>query len=157
MKVSRQELISCITEEVKSDVVLLEKSRSMAEMGATHGESKKEGKYDTRAVEASYLAEAQAVRLQELKQKLDGFLKEVSGYIDPSMVRVGCAVHLKSYSDQEKILFLSRNLGGYTFEVRTIKVAVVSVNSPVAKTFKDLSVGDVEVIQGCEWEIVRIF
>lgn len=64
--------------KIKQEVLLQlkEQQRLLAQVvqtaadASTHAEAKPEGKYDTRAIESSYLAGAQTERLLELNQKI---------------------------------------------------------------------------------------
>lgn len=56
--------------QLKDQHAVLFQAVKVASEATTHVEAKQEGKYDTRAIEASYLAGAQAERLAELDQKI---------------------------------------------------------------------------------------
>ena len=52
---------------LRRDLAVLEKAQAAAREGATHEEAKPENDKDTRALEASYLARGQALRVRELQ------------------------------------------------------------------------------------------
>lgn len=64
----KEKLIAEIIHSLEQDASLLVNAALVAHDAATHEESKAEDKYDTRGLEASYLAGAQAKRASELQQ-----------------------------------------------------------------------------------------
>jgi transcription elongation GreA/GreB family factor len=65
--VDKKELLNQMLCQMKSEVETLEASAKAAASAATHEESKPENKYDTRGLEASYLAGAQNARIEQVK------------------------------------------------------------------------------------------
>ncbi|MCX6118265.1 MAG: hypothetical protein NT027_12040 [Proteobacteria bacterium] len=73
--VQKTQLIALISAHLKQNLEYLERSASSAKDEATNEESKPENRYDTRALEASYLAGAQEARIAELKSKLTSLIR----------------------------------------------------------------------------------
>lgn len=63
----KSELVAQLKARLEAELNTLSRSVSAAREAATHAEAKPENKYDTRGLEASYLAGAQAERLAELQ------------------------------------------------------------------------------------------
>ena len=63
-------ILNCLLDSFKKDLESLIKSAHEARDAATHEENVAEDKYDTRGLEASYLAGAQARRAQKLEELL---------------------------------------------------------------------------------------
>src|SRR5580698_3382123 len=66
----KQKLIAAFIVQLESDLVSMKEAARAAHEAATHEESKPEDQYDTRGLEASYLAGAQAKRAEEIRQLL---------------------------------------------------------------------------------------
>ena len=69
--ISRAKAIAAILAEVSAELSAMESLAGDARDEATSGETKSEGKYDTRATEASYLARGQAWRIVDGKLYLN--------------------------------------------------------------------------------------
>ena len=63
----KRKLIETITERLKADLALYYRAAVAARAEATHEQSKAENKYDTRGLEASYLARRQAKQVAEVE------------------------------------------------------------------------------------------
>lgn len=109
---------------------------------ATDQEFKAESKYDTRALEASYLASAEAKRVEELKLEIQ-ILEEVD--VDASKklgeISIGALVELK-HKEQKRWYFLIPTAGGTIINVNEEPVLVVSVFSPIGDALMGLKDGD---------------
>jgi hypothetical protein len=66
----KTELVAQLRKILEAELDVLLKSAAAARDAATHAEAKPENKYDTRGLEASYLAGAQAERAAELQRDL---------------------------------------------------------------------------------------
>ena len=66
--ITLKDAIDALLKTVSAELAALESIASEARDEATSSETKAEGKYDTRATEASYLARGQAWRIVELKR-----------------------------------------------------------------------------------------
>lgn len=109
---------------------------------ATHGEVKSDGKYDTRGIEAGYLAGAQKRRVLELEGEyglLERLAQEKSN--GSMVIAIGSVFEMKA--DQIlKTYFLSPSTGGYQIEIGTQQVSVLGLQSPLGKETIGLSAGD---------------
>lgn len=108
---------------------------------ATDQEFKAESKYDTRALEASYLASAEAKRVEELKlevQILEEVDPEASGKLGE--ISIGALVKLL-HQKQERWYFLIPTAGGTLLKIADETVLVVSVFSPIGDALLGLKAG----------------
>lgn len=64
---TKEQLKQALLEALEATLRVLEQAYADAREGATHDEAKPENDKDTRALEASYLARGQALRLEELR------------------------------------------------------------------------------------------
>ena len=64
----KRKIIEAIRRQLEKDLNVLKEAALIAYEAATNEESKPENEYDTRALEASYIAGAQAKRAGELEE-----------------------------------------------------------------------------------------
>lgn len=107
---------------------------------ATSSETKSEGKYDTRATEASYLARGQAWRIIELR-RLMAWLEMRVGEQEMAepVVQVGALVEITG--TRQELVFLAP-IGGTKVQVDDQTVQVISPSSPLGEAMAELEVGD---------------
>ena len=67
------ELLATIINSLEADLALFFAAAKAAHEAATHEECAPDNKYDTTALEASYIAQGQANRAQEIRVALEGY------------------------------------------------------------------------------------
>jgi transcription elongation GreA/GreB family factor len=127
---------------------------------ATHEESKPENEYDTRGLEASYLASAQSKRAGEIEELLAICKQLDSKSLDPdSPVQAGALVELNLH-EQKKTVFVLPKGGGMTFQIDGHAVQIITPVSPLGQAIIGLSAGDVTQVEvggaGRECEILSV-
>lgn len=135
-------LINQLLETARKELSNLESAAKATHSYATDQEFKSEGKYDTRAIEASYLAEAEAKRVEELKLEIQ-ILEEVDLGSSKKYgeICIGALVEL-SFNNVIKKYFLIPTAGGTVLEAEGEQVVVVSVFSPIGDAMLGLKAGD---------------
>lgn len=124
---------------MKEELEALEVAAKSNRDYATDQEFKAESKYDTRSLEASYLASAEAKRVEDLKLDIQ-MLEEVD--VRPtSDISIGSLVELE-YQNQARSYFLIPTAGGTLLNIEGRPVLVVSVFSPLGDALLGLKVGD---------------
>jgi transcription elongation GreA/GreB family factor len=123
-----------------ADLAAREHAHREAVAAATHEEAKPENDKDTRALEQSYLARGEALRVEELKQGL----AEVRGiavraFSDRDPVALGALVVVEE-NDQTHVLWLAP-FGGGT-RLGEGRVQVVTPRSPLGHALLGKTVGD---------------
>jgi transcription elongation GreA/GreB family factor len=138
----KRQLLDRLLEQARGELSGLEASAKANRDFATDQEFKAESKYDTRALEASYLASAEAKRVEELKLEIQ-ILEEVDLEASARMgeISIGALVDLR-YHDQVRKYFLIPTAGGSILKVDTEAVLVVSVFSPIGDALLGLKTGD---------------
>ena len=68
--VTKIEVLAALKTQAKEQKALLEKALAESKEDADGDQTKSEGKYDTRAVEASYLVNAQEEQLAQMEENL---------------------------------------------------------------------------------------
>ena len=69
----KSKIITAIVSRLEEELAAIELAAKASREAATHEESRAEDQHDTRGLEASYLAGAQAQRASELKQQISAF------------------------------------------------------------------------------------
>ena len=117
-----------------------------AHKAATDDQSVAETQYDTLAIEASYLAEGQSRRIDELKaqiQQLEALQVETEQLdVANSQVSLGSLVWLDYDNGEYKKVFVLPCGAGIQLEVEGEKVLVVTPNAPLAKAILNKTVDD---------------
>lgn len=108
---------------------------------ATDEETVPEHKYDTLALEASYLAHGQAKRLQECEQEITMF-NDLVMPTDPETVSLGCLISLLDIDEQRKWFFIAPCAGGLKVSGSEGAIMLVTFDSPLGKALKSKQVGD---------------
>ena len=107
---------------------------------AIQDDLKQEGKYDTRAIEASYMASAQQARVDELKLDLQ-MIKELEVEKNSKSVELGSLVQIEQ-NNKMTFMFISSALGGSVLNVDNQIILVISVFSPIGSEALTLQKGD---------------
>lgn len=132
--------IDALLQTVATELHALESIASEARDEATSSETKAEGKYDTRATEAAYLARGQSWRIVELKRLLAWFETfDSSRVLTDPVVQVGTLVEISG--TRQELVFLAP-IGGTRTEVGGRTLRVISPASPLGEAMVELEVGD---------------
>jgi transcription elongation GreA/GreB family factor len=158
--IDKSELLQQLQAEIARQIVVLRQAVTAAREGATHEEAKPENAKDTRAIEASYLAGAQAARMRELEAVMN-----VLGFMDcrsfrPSDAIATSAVIQLDRDGKPSWYFIAAVGGGVVVRMHGREIQVVTPASPLGRALLGKTVGDVvEVeVQGStrEYEILVI-
>lgn len=135
-------LLDELLQKARAELVDLTRAALETKNFATDQEFKQESKYDTRALEASYLASAEAKRVEELKLEIQ-ILEEV--ILDASErlgeISIGALVEL-SHNERKMLYFLIPTAGGTLMKVGDDSVVVVSVFSPIGDGMLGMKTGE---------------
>lgn len=149
-------VVAALRAALEAELAAVQAVAAMARDEVGSDQSKAEGKYDTRATEASYLARGQAWRIDEL-QRLHAWF-EVLVPSPRAVVEVGALVEL--VGPRRDLVFLAP-VGGASAPVEGRTVRVISPSSPLGQAMAELQVGDgfeVDSPTGeVSWEIAGIW
>ena len=129
-----------ITESVKNELNDLKQAYDATKNLVQSGDIKNEGKYDTRATEANYLADGQRHRISDLEHDLE-LLAEVDLNHTDGTVSIGSLVDFE-HNGLTKRYFIAPTAGGTMVEVDGEAILVISVFSPLGDTSLGLEVGE---------------
>ena len=124
----KRRIIDHLIAERKHALSELESIAERAHNEAIHSENKSDGKYDTRAIEAGYLAGAQLKRTEAARRELAA-LTQLSDQALNGPIQVGALVRLKG-EEIEKKIFLAPTTGGQILDWPEGKIQIVSKASP---------------------------
>jgi transcription elongation GreA/GreB family factor len=129
-------IVSQLIHQLELDLSALTEVAHSAKEYVTAGDVKSDGKYDTRAIEASYLAGAQEKRVEEIKLDIQ-MLKDLELH-PTTTAQLGSLVKIKLKND-ERFYFISSTAGGSIVDINGTAVLVISVFSPIGSEVLNLS------------------
>ncbi len=158
----KRELIQKFASAIEADLAVTTKAALHAHEAATHAESKAEDQYDTRGLEASYLAGAQSKRALELEE-----MKNLYRHVDlktfgpDTPIAATALVELESEDGNRFFYFVMPKGGGLSTTQDGKTVSVVTPQSPLGEAILGKKVGDsVEVFVqrvSKDYEIVGVW
>lgn len=139
--VNKQEIIARFREQFQAQFDLLCRASQAAREEATSEENKAENQYDTRGLEASYLAAGQAERAEELAESLRIFkLVDFSDLPSGSPVAVGALVETE-FEGEISYYLLAPSGGGMTCDCDGREITVLATTAPLFKKLAGLKAG----------------
>ena len=134
----KQDVVDALKRAADESLVAAERAQAIATDEATSDQSKAEGKYDTRATEASYLARGQAERVVQLRDLVHWY-ERLDTERCLTIVKPGALVALEG--EGEQVLFVGP-VGGQTVSVSGVTIKTISLVSPLGRALNGLSEGD---------------
>lgn len=101
---NRKDVMTAVAKAFAVELDGVERMAALATAEATSSESKSEGKYDTRATEASYLARGQAERVGALRRLVSWFEQDI--IVQTKHVAISSLVHVDDDGTQAWWLML---------------------------------------------------
>ena len=155
----KPELLQRIIAQLAHDLELFLSAAKTAHKAATHEESVPDNKYDTLALEASYVAQGQANRAQEIKRSLDIY-KQLPLISDTKVIRLTSRVTIEADDGCHRELFIGPAEGGLKITDDQSEIMVITPVSPLGRELLGKSPGDtVEIEAGpnlIEYEIIAV-
>ena len=142
LHVNKQVVLDQIIATLTTELSALTRAANDAFAAATDPDSKAENKYDTRSLEASYVARGQAQRVAELQEAVHVF-KAMSGEPQPadSPIGMGALVSLDTPEGPAHYL-IAAQAGGTEVQVDGHDLYVITIASPLGQRLQGLHVGD---------------
>ena len=126
-------LVQKIIQHLAAELEHFAQSARAAHAEATHEQSKAENKYDTRGLEASYLAHGQNRQAAETAQALQLFQHlEVRDFGADEAVELGALVGLER-NDGRALYFVAPRAGGTEIVIGKREVLVITPHSPLGQ------------------------
>lgn len=131
--IDKNKIIEIILSELTTQFETLCKAAKATYDGAIHEESKAEDKYDTRGLEASYLAGAQARRASDMEDAVNFYKSLKSRDFDShDPVALTALVEL-DIDDSISLYFIGPEAGGMKVEYEGNTITVITPRSPLGK------------------------
>lgn len=144
---NKEKVIETLKQAVEQEYEALKKAAQASYGDATHEENKPENKYDTRALEASYIAGAQAKRAQDVAELLIvSRILKLKKFTPDDPISIGALIEVCSDTKTHFLFFLPTG-GGFSFTFEKIKIQVITPISPLGKAFVGHYVDDEVTIQ----------
>ena len=139
---SKSALLDQILQALKAQLSLMQAATAEARENATGDETRSEGKYDTRAIEASYLASAQAGQVASLSQAIDMLSRfEPRAFDEQEAIAPGALV--EADDDGEITYYLLAPVGGgCTIDYQGFDCTVLAPESPLYQQLLGSCEGD---------------
>jgi hypothetical protein len=158
--VDKRALIAALREDIERSIAANTRAANEAREAATHEESKPENDKDTRALEAGYLAGAQADRARELARVSAALAAlPLKRFTEEDVISASALVEL-DHAGATQLYFLAPQGGGMRVRVEGVEVLVITPPSPLGRELLGKSAGDtIEVrAQGTmrRYEIVTV-
>jgi transcription elongation GreA/GreB family factor len=157
---TKHQLIEQFLSELRREVDVAETAARTTREGATHEEARPENDKDTRAIEASYLAGAQAERARELKESLaalEGMSVREFQSDDPIALSAFVTV---SFQDSTMYYFIAPQAGGLTVQFNGQRVQITTPRAPLGRALIGKTEGDTVEVHTAgtvrEYEIIRV-
>ena len=154
-------LLQLIVARLSHDLAIQFNAAKAAHEASTHEENIPDNKYETLALEASYVAQGQANRAQELTQALEAYKRlTLVSFADDAPIRLSALVTLAAGDGSTRRVFIGPHEGGLKIVDRGSEIVIITPGSPLGRRLIGKTVGDlVEMGTGTdrtECEIVGV-
>jgi transcription elongation GreA/GreB family factor len=158
---NKDRILKHLIASLAADLDVLSRAARKAHEAATHEECIADNKYDTLGLEASYVAQGQANRAQEIKQALETYRKlEMRTFAGNAAIRLTALVTLEAEDGSARKVFLGPAAGGLKVMEDGEEIIVITPDSPLGRALLGKSAGDLlELPAGNtvkEYEIVEV-
>ena len=139
---NKRALVQKILDHLSAELALYQKAARAAHAEATHEQSKAENKYDTRGLEASYLARGQSRQAAEIVQAIEQFKKlPLKNYSPNDAIDLGAIVELQGKAERS-FYFIGPRAGGTEILHEKKEVLVITPPSPLGQQLVRKKQGD---------------
>jgi len=128
---------------LSANLTVLSTASRASHAAATHAECLPDNKYDTTALEASYIAQGQANRAQEIRVALECYRTlTLHVFDDETPIRQTALVILEDTGGDVRRFFLGPQAGGMKIGDEGGEVVVITPGSPLGRSLLGLRCGD---------------
>jgi len=140
---TKEHIVQEIIAALSADLALFSSAARTSHEAATHSECLPDNKYDTTALEASYIAQGQANRAQEIRASLECYRNlTLHDFDDDTPIRLTAMVTLEDGEGIVKRVFLGPHAGGMKIADGDGEVVVITPSSPLGRRLLGLRCGD---------------
>jgi transcription elongation GreA/GreB family factor len=139
---NKRAVIKKITAKLAGELEVYFRAAQYARAEATHEQNKAENKYDTRGLEASYLARGQSRQAAELESAIAEFEKlSARKFTDADPINVGALLSLQ-VGGETLYYFLGPKAGGTEILHDRTEILVITPQSPLGEQLMGRKTGD---------------
>jgi len=142
---NKTQILQLIIEQLNHDISVQFNAAKTAHEASTHEENIPDNKYETLALEASYLAQGQANRAQEIKRALTAYKQlKLQNFDKNSAIGLTALVTLASDKASTRTVFIGPREGGMKISpnLSETEIIVITPASPLGRDLIGKSVGD---------------
>lgn len=142
---NKSDLLRLIIEQLTHDLEIQFNAALAAHEVSTHEENIPDNKYETLALEASYVAQGQANRAQEIRRALETYKQlTLQNYDDNRTIGLTALVSLSGDDATTRMVFIGPLEGGMKIiePLTGIEIVVITPASPLGRDLIGKSVGD---------------
>lgn len=152
----REQILARLT----ADHQLLLLAAKSSHAAATHEDNVPDSRYETLALEASYIAQGQANRAQDIKQSIAAYRQlQLQDFDELSSIRMTALVQLEDEKGNEKLVFIGPAAGGLKLKYEEQEIMLITPESPLGQELIGRQVDEcfrVEAGSAREYEIIAI-
>jgi transcription elongation GreA/GreB family factor len=139
---NKRALIKKVIAKLTEELQVYFRAAQFSRAEATHESSKAESKYDTRGLEASYLARGQSKQAAELESAIAEFEKlDARKFADGEAIGIGTLVELE-HGGESSLYFLGPRAGGTEVLHDKKEILVITPQSPLGEQLMGKKSGD---------------
>lgn len=154
--VNKQTLVKKIVGVLEAELEMYFRAARAAHAEATHEQSRAENKYDTRGLEASYLARGQSKQAAELQTAIARLQELPLRKFGPSdSIDLSALVEVEG-EDESLHYFISPSAGGITVKHQKNEVIAVTPQSPIGQQLLGRASGHTFVLGSFTWKIKAV-
>lgn len=146
-----------VCQRLEDDLALLLAAAADARQAATHEESKAENKYDTRGLEASYLAAGQSRRGEEIRRALSAWRAlQLRPYDEASGIQLGALISLTRGQGQVQRFLLGPDGAGLKLPDAQGEIMLITPHAPLGRALLGHGPGDELPVGHDLWQILQV-
>ena len=160
-KIDKNKLVEKIKIQLEHDFEKLKAAALATYEDATHEESKPENEYDTRGLEASYLAGAQGKRLADIEEVYASIkFLNVKNFTANDPIELSALVEVDLKGKRQFLLIAAKG-GGVHVEFEGMSIQAIASSSPLGEALLGLKKDDIAVIDSghreIEYDIINVW
>ncbi|MBC8095451.1 MAG: GreA/GreB family elongation factor [Akkermansiaceae bacterium] len=139
---NKKALLKAVVAQLVSELEVYLRAAQASHAEATHEQSKAESKYDTRGLEASYLAQGQSRQAAEMAAAIQEFeTMKPRDFVKGDFIDVGALVELEQGKDRS-LYMIGPRAGGTEVTHEKREVLVITPQSPLGSQLVGKKQGD---------------
>jgi transcription elongation GreA/GreB family factor len=154
----KNRLLSLVIRRMSDDLSVVAAAAQAAHDAAIDTENIPDNEYDTLSLEASYLAQGQANRAQEIRAALDAYRAlSLRPFAPEEPIRLTALVTLEDGEGGSKTVFIGPDGGGLKICEEGETVVVITPGSPIGRELLGKRAGEAVLMEsGVEFDIVAV-